>query len=62
MRENRTCPACGVEISNTPEKHGLHKVQMATPVPEGEEYCEACAFQSPEHGEYTQTGKHIIKS
>lgn len=56
-----TCQNCGIEISQTPEKDGLKKIQMRYNEPEGV-FCEPCAMQAPEYGEYEQDGGQILKT
>lgn len=63
-QEPEKCQNCGIEIvdmAGVEELEGEEKIRLRY-VEEGGVYCEACAFQAPDFGEYEQTGDQILDS
>jgi len=55
------CHRCGIELYGSHEiDHKLaHPIQLFHNYNHGV-YCEACAFQAPDYGEYKRSGKRIL--
>jgi len=55
------CQNCGIELYGPAAIDGglAHPIQLSHRYNHGV-YCEACAFQAPDFGEYKRSGKRIL--